>query len=232
MLNQSPFNFSFYHTAAALQYDSTDISTPAVQNACYAESSCTDTEWMTKLFEIAERWWQRCSANGPHSANEEWKIATFADHKTIDCTINVNEMTAIIAVVGSGSNIILTYSTRSCTSGPSTVKMTFIVSFGSSGCVASLINSVYMTVCSAHPTSMKDYFAMYKEETCCVTLFGWCNMRLSLDCIKQSSTFCSRDHYTLYQKLTFYNSAIGKEWHVRHIYTKCTLLKREFHNPL
>lgn len=216
------FHFSFYHTAAAL-HNSIIISTPAVQIAYYTELLCRDIEQKIKLFEIAQHSWQRCSANEAHSDNEEWKIVTFADQKPIDCTNNVNEI-EIIALAGSGFTIIIA---RSCTSGSSTAKMLLIVAFGAYGHRESLCNSARKMI-SAHPTSVNGKFPTYNEEANRGTLYWWYRACSSLDCIKQSSTFCSHDHYRLYQKLTFYNSAIGEEWHIKQHSYSVHNLKRYF----
>ena len=161
-----------------------------------------------KLFGIAQQSWQRCSANEAHSDNEEGKIVTFADQKTIDCT-NANGI-EIIALAGSGFTIVIV---RSCTSGSSTAKVMLIVAFGAYGDMESLGNSARKMI-SAHPILVNGKYTTYNEKAHCGTLYWWYRACLSLDCIKQSSTFCSQDHYRLYQKLTFYNSAIGEEWHI------------------
>lgn len=201
------FHFSFYHTAAAAALHN---STPDVQTAHYTEPLCRDIEQKTKLFEIAQCSWQRCSANEAHSDEEEWKIATFADQKTIHCTTNVNEIETI-ALAGSGFTIIMA---KSCASGSSTVKMMLITAFGAYDRMESLFNSARKMI-SAHPISVNGKFPTYNEEANRGTLYWWYRACLSLDYVKQSSTFCSQDHYRLYQKLTFYNSAIGEEWHIK-----------------
>ena len=171
--------------------------------------------------------------NGSHYANEEWKTTiNVADHKMFDCTDDANATSTIIARDGSVFDI--TMSCCTCTSEStrhimiSTAQIRFTVGLHqllqcTYDCVESLINSVCKTVSAlgsnfgtcSYPMPVIDNFSTYKYEAHHAILSWWCKACLSLDCIKQSSAFCSQDHYRLYQKLTFYNSAIGKGWHIQ-----------------
>lgn len=199
---------SFYHADAALHDTSISARTPSVQNASFAVAS-VDIKCKTvyPLLEIAQHWWQECS-------------------------INANETSSIIA--RDGSRFYITMTCCTCTSETlSNIMITaaqmIIVAVSlhqllqwAPGCVDNLVSLVHKTVSAiwsyfetcSHSLSAKDYyFPAYKEEACHATQFGLCNICLSLDYVIQSSTFCSQDHYKPYQKLTFYNSAIGKECH-------------------
>lgn len=221
--------FPFCHAAAAL-HDASSSNVPSVQSACCAEPG-NDNEQKTTLFEIAHHWRQKRSANGPHSDHEEWKMTQ--SHNALYCTIDANERSTIIARDGSLSNITVSYCT--CASGHIMINTAqiVIVAVGlhqflqwAPSCVENFIISVCKTVSALgiqfrtcpYPMSVKNNSSTYQYALHHATLSWQYKTCFSLDCITQASTFCSQDHYRLHQKRTFYKSAIGKEWHMKHSY--------------
>ena len=208
--------FLFYYAVSALHDTGNSNNTSSVQHACCAETGIA-IGWKAALVRLI------FFANKPACENEK------TGNKTLFCT---NTMSTNIARDGSLFNIIISHCTcmpktsRHAISSAHLILITAATLHQFLQCAYDLVDNLITTVyksgsalrsyfgTSSYPMSAKYSSSAYTQVTCHATVAWWYNACLiSLDYIKQSSTFCSQDHYRPYQKLTFYNSAIGMKWH-------------------